>query len=203
MKQIFKLSENFASTIEDPRVIGVIKECGGKMYMSEKKWAQALNEFNGSFKSLVECGSSRAKTLLKYTILAWLLEKPDFDCLSTHEAKIYANDPEIIAMTTLMTGFNENDINTIQDVLADKKVNLLGDPFIAQYLDELLRSVRLTAVQAICKPYKTVKLAFLARKMNVPVAEIRGLLSELILEDKLEGQIDQLKEVLELRSAEQ
>lgn len=88
-------------------------------------------------------------------------------------------------------------------MLADKKVNLLGDPFIAQYLDELLRSVRLNAVAAICKPYKTVKLAFLARKMNVPVAEIRGLLSELILEEKLEGQIDQLKEVLELRSAEQ
>lgn len=39
--------------------------------------------------------------------------------------------------------------------------------------------------------------------MNVSVAEIRGLLSELILEEKLEGQIDQLREVLELRSAEQ
>jgi len=116
-----------------------------------------------------------------------LLEKPDFDVLSTQEAKIFSTDPEIIAMTTLMTGFNENDINTIQDVLNDKKVNLLGDSFIAQYLDELLRSVRLNAVAAICKPYKTVKLAFLARKMNVPVAEIRGLLSELILEEKLEG----------------
>ena len=45
----------------------------------------------------------------------------------------------------------------------------------------------MNAVLAICKPYKTVKLAFLARKMNVPVVEIRGLLSELILEEKLEG----------------
>jgi len=106
-------------------------------------------------------------------------------------------------MTTLKTGFNNNDINSIQEVLNDKKVNLLGDSFISQYLDELLRSVRLNAVAAICKPYKTVKLSFLARKMNVPVNEIRGLLSELILEEKLEGQIDQLKSVLELRSAEQ
>ena len=38
MKLIFRLSQNFASTIEDPRVIGVIKECGGKMFMAEKKW---------------------------------------------------------------------------------------------------------------------------------------------------------------------
>ena len=72
-------------------------------------------------------------------------------------------------------------------MLNDKKVNLLGDPFIAQYLDELLRSVRLNAVSAICKPYKTVKLAFLARKMNVQVSEILSLLSELILEERLEG----------------
>ena len=38
MKSIFRLSQNFASTIEDPRVIGIIMECGGKMYMAEKKW---------------------------------------------------------------------------------------------------------------------------------------------------------------------
>ena len=89
-------------------------------------------------------------------------------------------------MTTLKQGFHSNDIKLIQEVLGDKKINLLGDTFITQYLDELLRSVRLNAVAAICKPYKTVKLAFLARKMNVPVNEIRGLLSELILEEKLE-----------------
>ena len=187
MKAIFRLSQNFASTIEDPRVVGVIMECGGKMYMAEKKWQEALEQFQGSFKSLVECGSVRAKTLLKYVILASLLARAEFDVLSTQEAKIFASDPEIIAMTTMKTGFIGNDINAIQEVLADKSVNLLSDPFIAQYLDELLRSVRLNAVLAICKPYKTVKLAFLARKMNVPVNEVRGLLAELILEEKLEG----------------
>jgi len=34
-------------------------------------------------------------------------------------------------MTTLKIGFEENDIETIQKVIADKKVNLLGDPMIA------------------------------------------------------------------------
>jgi len=75
----------------------------------------------------------------------------------------------------------------MQTVLNDKSINLLGDPFIAQYLDELLRSVRLKTLEAICKPYKSVKLAFLARKINVPIKDIKGLLSELILEERLEG----------------
>ena len=39
-------------------------------------------------------------------------------------------------------------------------------------------------------------------KMNVDVSEIRSLLSELILEDQMEGQIDQLNGLLELRARE-
>jgi len=38
MKRVYTLAQKFGSTIEDPRVIAIIKECGGKMYMSEKKW---------------------------------------------------------------------------------------------------------------------------------------------------------------------
>lgn len=87
-------------------------------------------------------------------------------------------------------------------MLADKTLNLLGDPFIATYLDDLLRTVRLSALTSMCAPYKTVKLDFLAIKMNVDVIEIRSLLSELILEEKIEGQIDQLNGILELASGD-
>lgn len=105
-------------------------------------------------------------------------------------------------MTNLKQGFENNNINQIQQVLADKDISLLSDPFIATYLDDLLRTVRLNALQAVCKPYKTVKLDYLAMKMNVDTDEIRSLLSELILEDKIEAQIDQLNGVLELRARE-
>ena len=42
MKEIFQTSKKFSTVIEDPRVVGIIKECGGKMYMSEKRWDAAL-----------------------------------------------------------------------------------------------------------------------------------------------------------------
>ena len=105
-------------------------------------------------------------------------------------------------MTQLKNGVEADNVDQIQKVLADKSINLLGDPFIATYLDDLMRSVRLKALMAVCKPYKTVKLDFLAMKMNVDVIEIRSLLSELILEDRMEGQIDQLGGLLELRARE-
>jgi COP9 signalosome complex subunit 2 len=87
-------------------------------------------------------------------------------------------------------------------VIQDKKVNLLSDPLIAQYLQDLLRNVRLKALEAMCKPYKAVRLQFLAEKMDVNLEEIRSLLAELILEERIEGAIDQVQGVLELNSAE-
>ena len=86
MKRVYTLAQKFSSTIEDPRVIGIIKECGGKMYMSEKKWERAFEEFQGSFFNYVECGSSKAKTLLKYVIWTAMLAKIEFDATSTQQA---------------------------------------------------------------------------------------------------------------------
>ena len=90
-------------------------------------------------------------------------------------------------MGQLKNAIEKNDIKTVQRIVADKELDLLGDPFIALYLEDLLRTVRLTALVSLVAPYKTVKLDFLARKMNVDVQHIRSLLSELILEERIEG----------------
>lgn len=67
----------------------------------------------------------------------------------------------IEAMTRLKEGFETNDIAAIQDILKDKQINILADAFVAQYLGDLLRNVRLKATEAICKPYKSIRLDFL------------------------------------------
>ena len=117
--------------IEDPRVVGVIKECGGKMYMSEKKWEEALKQFWDGFVSLTESGHQRAPTILKYVILTMLLSNTETEYLTQREAKIYANDPQIVAMIDLKEGVKENNIEKILKVIGDKTVRLLDDPLIA------------------------------------------------------------------------
>jgi len=91
---------------------------------------------------------------------------------------------------SLRTAFENNDINQIQDILADKNNHILDDPFIITYLDDLLRNIRLNVLIAKVKPYKTVSLEFLSLQLNVNRDDIRSLLSELILEEKIKGEID-------------
>ena len=72
--------------------------------------------------------------MLKYIILASILSKTDVDHLATNEAKIYSQDNEIIGMTSLKTAVEKDDIDTIQKLLGDKKLDITGDPFIKTYL---------------------------------------------------------------------
>lgn len=167
--------------------------------MSEKKWEEALKQFWDGFVSLVDSGHPRAVTVLKYVILTQLLSQSNTEYLTQREAKIFAQDPQIIAMIDLKDGVFENDIQKILKVIGDKKINLLSDPLIAQYLNELLRSVRLKALESVCAPYKAVKLEFLCKAMDVDLLEMRSLLAELILEERIQGQMDQVNGVLELR----
>jgi hypothetical protein len=45
-------------------------------------------------------------------------------------------------------------------------------------------------LQAKVSSYRTVKLDFLANEINVSATEVRQLLSELILDERIDAQID-------------
>ena len=165
-------------------------ESGGLMYMSQKQYDLALDAFFESFKSLVEYGAPNAKTMLIYVVLAQILANSEVDFLGTKEATIYKDDPSIVAMTNLKIGIEKNEIQAIMEVLSNREVNLLGDPFFVLYKDAMLRNVYLKALEALCRPYKKVKLVYLQQELGVSEVEIRELLSELILEERIVGQID-------------
>jgi COP9 signalosome complex subunit 2 len=57
LKKIYPKTMNLKAVISDPRVMGIIKECGGKMYMAEKRWAQALEELYESFQYYSDSGN--------------------------------------------------------------------------------------------------------------------------------------------------
>lgn len=75
MNRVYPMTTQLNAVISDPKVMGVIKECGGKMFMSDKKWDLALEELNDCFKFYNESGNSKAKTTLVFVILAAILAK--------------------------------------------------------------------------------------------------------------------------------
>ena len=102
-------------------------------------------------------------------------------------------------MMLLRSAFEKNDINQFQKILQSNDTHILfDDPFINQYRDDLFRIIRLDLLIASVKPYKSVSLSFLAKEVNVSIEDICCLLSELILEEKIKGKIDQPNGFLEM-----
>jgi COP9 signalosome complex subunit 2 len=136
---------------------------------------------------------------LKYVVLASILCSSTINYADTREAKVFKDDPEIVEIMNLRTAYEANDIVTLQNILSKSKI--LEDTFIKSYLDDLLRNVRMSALVAKIRPYKSVALSFLAAELKITQEEVKGLLVELILEQQIKGKIDQMKGFLELASA--
>lgn len=127
MKRIIPQTANLTAVINDPRVMGIIKECAGKMYMSEKKWDKALDELFECFKFYQESGNIRAKNILVYVILASMLCNSPINHADTREAKVYKDDKHIVSINQFRVAFEKNDIKMISKMLQDKNNDLFND----------------------------------------------------------------------------
>mmetsp|Transcript_59970 Transcript_59970/g.111217 ORF Transcript_59970/g.111217 Transcript_59970/m.111217 type:complete len:452 (+) Transcript_59970:68-1423(+) len=201
MKEIYPKTINLTSAIVDPRNIAVIRESGGKMFMSEKRWEAAYNEFFEAFKNYQAAGNAtRAKTMLKYVVLANMLALSSINPFDSREAKVYQDDPEISAMANLRTAYEQNDIQTIDQLLTNPSYKILSDAFIRTYLQDLLCNIRLQVLQNLIKPYRVISLQFLASEINVSVAEVVSLLVQLIHDEKISAKIDGIEGFLHVSS---
>jgi COP9 signalosome complex subunit 2 len=121
LKSLYERALRIKSAIPHPRVIGLIRECGGKMHMAEHKWEHAYTDFFEAFKSYDEAGNKRRIACLKYLVLANMLANKDLDPFNAQEAKPYKTDPEVVAMTMLVQAFHNDDIAAFEATLRNNR----------------------------------------------------------------------------------
>ncbi|SCV70584.1 BQ2448_3346 [Microbotryum intermedium] len=221
LREIYEKSLRVRSAIPHPRIQGVIRECGGKMYMSESEqillfplistcltdfceirfagnWSQAQIDFFESFKSYDEVGSPQRIQVLKYLVLAHMLMDSEINPFDSQETKPYKNDPEIMAMTNLVSAYQARDVHEAEKILRNNRSTIMDDPFIRGYIDEVLRSLRTQWIFEIIKPYTRIEIAYLVRQLSIPSESVEAILVSLILDEKIQGRIDQVTQRLEL-----
>ena len=167
------------------------------MHMSEENWKEAQTDFFESFRNYDEAGSLQRIQVLKYLVLTTMLMKSDINPFESQETKPYKNDPRISAMTDLVDAYQQNDIHRYESILQNNK-DVLSDPFIAENIDEVTRSLRTSGVMKLIAPYTRFTLAFIAKKLNISVTEVQDIIGFLILDNKLDGKIDQDRGTVEI-----
>ncbi|XP_037080517.1 COP9 signalosome complex subunit 2-like [Pollicipes pollicipes] len=198
LKALYEQSLHIKSAIPHPLIMGVIRECGGKMHLREGEFEKAHTDFFEAFKNYDESGSPRRTTCLKYLVLANMLMKSDINPFDSQEAKPYKNDPEILAMTNLVSAYQNNDINEFEKILKTNRKNIMDDLFIREHIEDLLRNIRTQVLVKLIKPYTRIQIPSISKELNIDVVEVENLLVSCILDNTIAGSIDQVNQVLEL-----
>src|SRR3954452_21734577 len=113
--------------------MGIIRECGGKMHMSEGKtaafhirdvllmvaenWKGAQSDFFESFRNYDEAGSLQRIQVLKDLVLATMLSGSNINPFDTQKTKPYKNDPHISSMTELFDAYQRDEIHEYEKIL--------------------------------------------------------------------------------------
>jgi COP9 signalosome complex subunit 2 len=190
LKALYQRALTVRSAVPHPKIMGIIRECGGKMHMSEENWKEAQSDFFESFKNYDEAGSMQRIQVLKYLVLTTMLMKSTINPFDSQETKPYKNDPRISVMTDLVYAYQHDDIQQYESILKENQ-DVLADPFIAENIDEVSRNMRTKAVLKLIAPYSRFTLEFVAKQIRISISEVQDILGVLIVDKKLNAKINQ------------
>ncbi|KAG6040918.1 hypothetical protein E4U41_006639 [Claviceps citrina] len=199
LKALYQQALKVKSAVPHPRIMGIIRECGGKMHMGEENWNEAQSDFFESFRNYDEAGSLQRIQVLKYLLLTTMLMKSNINPFDSQETKPYKSDPRISAMTELVDAYQRDDVHAYEKVLQTHQ-DILDDPFIAENIDEVTRNMRTKGVLKLIAPYTRMKLSWIAKQLKVSLPEVQDILGFLIVDGKINGTIDAQEQILEVKS---
>lgn len=207
MKDIHRMMELYPKTLEmagaetDRGALASVRFSGGMMYMEDRKWKSAYQEFLQAFKQHQEAGANvRAYRALKFMALASLLAASSIDPLELPEASIYKNDPEIAWIQQLRRASSCHDEKLVARLLADQRHPLVNDKQFTRYLQELLYKIRVKLARNTVRKHKRVGFTHLANMLCAPEDVVRSILVKLINEESISAELDDVEKIVVLNA---
>lgn len=101
-------------------------------------------------------------------------------------------------MTNLVAAYQRNEILEFEKILKSNRRTIMDDMFIRNYIEDLLRKIRTQVLLKLIKPYTRIRIPFISKELNIPEKDVEHLLVSLILDNRVQGHIDQVNQLLEL-----
>merc|ERR1711998_326002 len=99
-------------------------------------------------------------------------------------------------MRAVTNAYNERSLKAFEQALVDFHDQLKGDMFINSHLEDLYGKLLEENLCRIIEPYSKVEIAQVAKVIELPLDTIHKKLSQMILDEKFKGILDQSNGVL-------
>ena len=200
LKELYTQTLTIRSAVPHPKITGIIRECGGKMYCFNNDYENARKDFFESFKNYDEAGAPERIRVLKYLVLCNILSSSKINPFESPETKPFKTDPEIVGLTKLMEAYQTENIEEFQIILNKGKDSFLSDSFIKRYIDDVLEEIRIQTILTTCEEFNAIELPLLLLmdKLHINKDQLQLILIKMILDKKLNGVLIDSKQVISL-----
>jgi 26S proteasome regulatory subunit N6 len=182
-----------ASIYLAPTLQAEIDQQAGTLQAMDKDYKTAFSYFFEAFKAYSNLGDPLAIINFKYMILVKIMVGKTADAASLINGKYamkYAGR-ELDAMSAVSKAYASRSLHEFEDALKAYPKDLGEDPLIQNHLKDLNSGLLEQNLIRIIEPYSRVEITHIASLIDLPAPRVESQLSQMILDKKLNGILDQ------------
>jgi len=182
-----------------PRVQAQLDLQSGILHASEEKdFKTAFSYFYEAFEQYDSVEDKLALTALKYMLMSKIMLRMPEEVHNIVSGKLALkySGTDIEAMKGVAQASKKRSLADFQTTVGKYSKELKGDKIVARHLDTLYQTMLEQNLCRIIEPYSRVQVKFVADKIDLPEPEVEKKLSQMILDKKFQGILDQETRVL-------
>ncbi|KAJ8981682.1 hypothetical protein NQ317_017303 [Molorchus minor] len=183
-----------------PKNASCVRSPIGEYYMRQMKkdFKTAYSYFYEAFEGFDSVESPKALTALKYMLLSKIMLNSPEDVQQIVSGKLaikYAGQ-DIEAMKAVAQASHKRSLADFQQAVKQYKHELEDDVIVRAHLGTLYDNMLEQNLCRIIEPYSRVQVDYIAKTIKLPMPQVEKKLSQMILDAKFHGILDQGEGVL-------
>mmetsp|Transcript_97661 Transcript_97661/g.237487 ORF Transcript_97661/g.237487 Transcript_97661/m.237487 type:complete len:448 (+) Transcript_97661:40-1383(+) len=166
----------------------------GVVAAREKDFRTAFSYFYEAFEAFNSAeNEEKARTSLKYMLLTKIMigRPQETGPIISSKSGLKYTGAAIDAMAAVAAAHQERSLKRFEAVLQQYRSQLAEDPIISHHLSDLNETLLEQNILRILEPFSRVEIAHVAELTELPLQRTQAKLSEMILDQKLGGTLDQ------------
>eukprot|EP01091_Cochliopodium_minus_P020468 TRINITY_DN8968_c0_g1_i1.p1 TRINITY_DN8968_c0_g1~~TRINITY_DN8968_c0_g1_i1.p1 ORF type:complete len:423 (-),score=142.80 TRINITY_DN8968_c0_g1_i1:25-1293(-) len=167
----------------------------GILHAEEKDYKTAYSYFYEAFEGFSSLKSQELNAVLalKYMLLCKVMTNnaEDIKQIMSGKLALKYNGEEIEAMKSIANAYKSRSLKDFYETKEQYKKYIEGDIVVSVHLTNLYENLLEQNLLRIIEPYSCVDIPFIAKKIDLEISKVEKKLSQMILDEKLKGTIDQ------------
>merc|ERR1711997_614002 len=182
-----------------PKVQAQLDLQSGILHASEERdFKTAFSYFYEAFEQYDSVEDPMALTALKYMLMSKIMLRTPEEVTNLVSGKLALrhSGPDMESMKAVALAAKARSLADFQKAVKAYKVQLEDDMIVAKHLTTLYSNMLEHNLCRIIEPYSKVQVDYVASKIGLPKTEVEKKLSQMILDKKFQGILDQETGVL-------